>query len=289
MGSSRLTSGWLSILNPMPEGPEIKRAADEIARAIARQPLTAIFFAFEHLKPYEPILVHAQVWAVEPKGKAMLIRFQNQLNIYSHNQLYGKWLIQKANVYPPTNRQLRLAIQAQKKSALLYSASDINVLSDEQILLHPFLSRLGPDVLDDTTTLEQVQERFLDKRFQRRSLTGLLLDQGFLCGLGNYLRSEVLFFAKVHPSYRPVDCTPQQIQGLATGAIAVSRQSYTTKGITNNLEIAAQLKQQGYPYSAYRHYVFNRVGKPCFVCGTPILKEIAGGRRIYYCPNCQQG
>ncbi len=271
----------------MPEGPEIKQAADAVARAIVQTPLISISFAFEHLKPYEQTLVQEQIWAVQAKGKAMLIRFANQLNIYSHNQLYGKWYIQKANAYPNTNRQLRLAIHTQKKAALLYSASDIAVLADEDLAIHPFLSRLGPDVLDDATTLEEVHDRLLDKRFYRRGLTGLLLNQGFLCGLGNYLRSEVLFVARVHPSLRPVDCTPEQLQNLAAGAIAVSRQSYITKGITNDLTIAAQLKEQGFSRQQYRFYVFNRDGKPCYLCGTAIFKDIAGGRRIYYCPHCQ--
>lgn len=272
----------------MPEGPEIKQAAAAVARAIAHTPIVNISFAFERLKPYEPILVNEQIWAVQAKGKAMLIRFPNQLNIYSHNQLYGKWYIQNSGAYPTTNRQLRLAIHTAKQSALLYSASDIDVITDEQVAVHPFLSRLGPDVLDDATTVEQVQERFLDRRFYRRGLTSLLLDQGFLCGLGNYLRSEVLFVARVHPSRRPVECTPEQIMSLAEGAIAVSRQSYRTKGITNNLDIVAQLKQQGYTRQQYRFWVFNRDGKPCHICGTLILKDIAGGRRIYYCPHCQR-
>ena len=209
----------------MPEGPEIKQAADAVARAIVQQPLIHLSFAFERLQLYEEILVNEQIWAVQAKGKAMLIRFQNQLNIYSHNQLYGKWYIQKANTYPVTNRQLRLAIHTQKQSALLYSASDIDVITNDQIASHPFLSRLGPDVLDEATTVAQVRDRFLDKRFHRRGLVSLLLDQGFLCGLGNYLRSEVLFVAKVNPALRPIDCTPEQIDGLAAGAIAVSRQS----------------------------------------------------------------
>lgn len=271
----------------MPEGPEIKRAADEVARAIAHQSLTGMFFAFEHLKPFEPILSSDKVIAVQAKGKAMLIRFQNQLSIYSHNQLYGIWVIRSAHTYPSTNRQLRLAIHAQKKSALLYSASDIAVLTADQVAAHPFLSRLGPDVLDEATSLEQVQDRFLDKRFYRRGLIGLLLDQGFLSGLGNYLRSEVLFVAKVHPSLRPIDCSAEQLHQLAEAAITVSRQSYLTGGITNNLETAMRLKELGRSRRDYRHYVFNRQGKPCYVCGTPILKETAGGRRLYYCPLCQ--
>jgi len=36
----------------LPEGPEIRRAADELAAAIAGQQVTKLFFAFDHLKPY---------------------------------------------------------------------------------------------------------------------------------------------------------------------------------------------------------------------------------------------
>lgn len=271
----------------MPEGPEIKRAADEIAKAIAQRPVIEVFFAFDRLKPYEQELTGQAVIAVQPRGKALLIRFDNQLSIYSHNQLYGKWMIRSAYAYPNTNRQLRLAIHTEKKSALLYSASEIEVLEAEAIALHPFLSKLGPDVLDDATTVAEVVERLQDKRFCRRGFATLLLDQKFLCGLGNYLRSEVLFVAKVPPASRPVDCSPTQIMRLAEGAIALAQQSYLTKGITNDLKIVERLRQQGKRRYEYRHYVFNRQGKPCFVCGTEIVKASLGGRRCYYCPSCQ--
>jgi len=271
----------------MPEGPEIKRAADQIAKAIALQPVTELFFAFDHLKPYAKTLVGQRVLSVKPRGKALVIRFESPLNIYSHNQLYGIWMIRKPHDYPTTNRQLRLAIHNAKKSALLYSASDIAVFSDEELLYHPFLSKLGPDLLDEETTVEMVLARFADRRFQRRQLVSLLLDQQFLCGLGNYLRSEVLFVAGVHPSLRPGDCTAEQVLKLAQAAIALTRQSYETGGITNELTRVATLKQQGYKRYEYRHFVFGREGKPCFTCGTPILKEMLGGRRLYYCPQCQ--
>lgn len=271
----------------MPEGPEIKLAADKIAKAIIHQPIIEIFFAFDHLKPFEKILAAEQVVSVTPKGKALLIRFSNNLNIYSHNQLYGIWYIYAAKNYPLTNRQLRLAIHTPKKSALLYSASDIQVLSDDEIAVHPFLSRLGPDVLEETTTIIDVRDRFLNKRFLRRSLSALLLDQQFLCGLGNYLRSEILFVAGVYPAMRPIDCASSQITKLAEAAIALPRQSYKTKGITNDLTIANQLKAAGKPRRAYRHWVFGRDGQPCYICGTEIVKVIVSARRVYYCPNCQ--
>jgi endonuclease-8 len=272
----------------MPEGPEIRRAADEIARAITDQPVIEIFFAFEHLKPYESLLIGEVPVAVQARGKAMLIRFSNQLSIYSHNQLYGKWVIRKAYAYPQTTRQLRLAIHTAKKSALLYSASDIAVLTEADLSTHPFLSRLGLDVLDDSTTIAQVIQQFGDKRFHRRRLAGLLLDQQFLCGLGNYLRSEVLFVARVPAAYRPVDCSPEQVANLAEAAIALPHQSYNHRGITNDLHLAQYLKDAGKPRKDYRHWVFNRWGKPCYVCGTAIVKTVLAGRRLYYCPNCQK-
>ncbi|MGF1537694.1 MAG: endonuclease VIII [Elainellaceae cyanobacterium] len=271
----------------MPEGPEIRRAADKIAAAVANQPLTEVFFAFESLKPYESTLVQQKIAAVEPRGKAMLIRFDNHLNIYSHNQLYGKWMVRKAHSYPDTNRQLRLALHTARKSALLYSASDIEVIPDGDLGLHPFLSRTGPDVLDADTAPQQVSDRLQDKAFHRRQLATLLLDQHFLCGLGNYLRSEILFDAGVYPTCRPTDCSPEAIDRLGQSAIALPRRSYETGGITNDLERAMALKAEGQPRRAYRHYVFGREGKPCYRCGTAIIKETFGGRRCYYCPTCQ--
>ena len=271
----------------MPEGPEIRRAADKLEKAIAREPIAEIFFAFDHLKRYEEMLTGDRVLAIQTYGKAMVIRCASQLNIYSHNQLYGVWYIRKPYDYPPTNRQLRLAIHNSRRSALLYSASDIAVLRNDELLIHPFLSRLGPDVLDQSVTSEQLVARFLAKQFCRRGLPTLLLNQHFLCGLGNYLRSEVLFVARVHPTLRPIDCTPEQIIRLADAAIALSRQSYATAGITNDLQRVAELKQQGYKRSQYRFYVFSRDRLPCFVCGTEIRREMLGGRRLYYCPICQ--
>lgn len=272
----------------MPEGPEIKRAADDVAQAIAGRVATEVFFAFDHLKPYEEKLTGQKITAVEARGKAILVRFANGLNIYSHNQLYGRWIISPANTSPNTNRQLRLAIHNRHQSALLYSASDIEVLREDELDSHPFLSKLGPDLLDESVTIEHVVDRFMHKQFYRRRLTSLLLDQEFLAGMGNYLRSEVLFVAGVHPSLRPVDCSPHQIRELARAAVSLARQSYQTEGITNDLAVVERLREEGYNFDQYRFWVFNRGNEPCFKCGTPIIKDSAGGRRLYFCPTCQK-
>jgi endonuclease-8 len=271
----------------VPEGPEIRLAADAVAKAIAGRVAQEVCFAFEHLQRYEALLTGQRVTAVTSRGKAMLTQFENGYTIYSHNQLYGKWMVRSAYDYPDTNRQLRLAIHTEKKSALLYSASEIEVWPHDELDAHPFLSKLGPDLLDETTTQAQVAARFADDTFRRRRLTSLLLDQGFLAGLGNYLRSEALFVSKVHPSLRPMDLTPAQLDAIAAATLELTRQSYQTKGITNDVALAKQLKAEGQSYRDYRFWVFNRQERPCYTCGTPIVKETLGGRRLYYCPSCQ--
>lgn len=271
----------------MPEGPEIRQAADQLAAALVDQQVTDLYFAFEHLKPYESELIGQSVTAVRTRGKGMVMCFSNQLYLYSHNQLYGVWYVRKRHAYPATKRQLRLAIHTAKKSALLYSASEIEVLQPSALATHPFLSRIELDVLDEAVTVEQIAERFQDHRFYRRQLPILLLDQHFLGGLGNYLRSEILFVARVFPALRPVDCSPCQIAALSQAVLKVTHQSYVTKGITNDLETAMRLKAQGYKQGDYRHFVFNRDHQPCFICGATIVKVMLAGRRLYYCPHCQ--
>ena len=183
----------------MPEGPEIKRSADRIGKAIIGKPIERVFFAFEHLKKYQEAMKNQVITVVKPRGKALLMFFENDLIIYSHNQLYGRWYIKLAGNYPKTNRSLRLAIHTPKKSALLYSASDIEVLKPRELQSHPFLRKLGPDVLDEETTKQHIEERLRDRKYSGRQLGTLLLDQHFVAGLGNYLRCEILFSYWLEP------------------------------------------------------------------------------------------
>ncbi|MCG0041141.1 endonuclease VIII, partial [Escherichia coli] len=66
----------------MPEGPEIRRAADEVEKAIISLPVSEIWFAFPSLQHYEEVLTGARIKRVDTKGKAMLIRFDNGYTIY---------------------------------------------------------------------------------------------------------------------------------------------------------------------------------------------------------------
>ncbi len=272
----------------MPEGPEIRRAADIVAAAIEGKTAIEVSFGLPELQPWGARLSGQKISRIETRGKAMLTRFGNGYTIYSHNQLYGRWLCVPAGEWPQTNRSLRLAIKTDDQWALLYSASDIEVLENDKVAAHPFVSRLGPDVLDGTTTTTLIEERLLGRRYRNRRLGNFLTDQQFAAGLGNYLRCEILFTTRLSPARKPAELSEQEITSLAAAILELPRQSYSTEGITNRLDRAHQLMDAGSSFEDARFQVFRRAGKPCYRCGEAIIKAQSGGQACYFCPTCQQ-
>jgi endonuclease-8 len=271
----------------MPEGPEIRRAADRIARVLVGKPVVSIEFGLPELRRFRRRLEGRTVTAVDTRGKAMLTRFDNDLTLYSHNQLYGRWYTTRRPRLPDTGRSLRVALHTQTHSALLYSASDIEVLTPAAEARHSFLNRVGPDILDKALDTDKVVQRLEDKRFRNRSTGALYLDQGFLAGNGNYLRSEILHVARVHPEERPADIDGRRLRELARLTLVISRRSYRTRGITVTPMLDRALKDQGAGYEQRRFYVFGRAGKRCHHCGSRIEVTTVGSRRLYLCPSCQ--
>ena len=265
------------------------RVAGRIRRALGNQPLAEVWFAFEDLQPWSGRLEGQPLAAVQTLGKALLLKFADGTTIYTHNQLYGRWMFSAPDRRPDTGRQLRLALSTGKKSALLYSASEIDVLAADELENHPFIRRAGLDILSSGAGWAEVAEWISRPEFARRGLGHLLLDQSFLAGVGNYLRSEILFRAGLASARRLADLDVQAIEHLADAACEMMRRAAETGGITNDPGLAKRLKAAGWRRRDYRHYVFGRDGQACFECDGPIEKSTVSGRRLYYCPRCQPG
>ncbi|DAC27984.1 MAG TPA: endonuclease VIII, partial [Candidatus Poseidoniales archaeon] len=179
----------------MPEGPEIHRAANRIAKALVGKTLTDVEFHYKTVEGLEHFFLDKKVEYVKARSKGLLISVGDYV-MYSHNQLYGRWTVNRSTTKPkPTNRSLRVLFGNQKNTARLWSATDIEILEPWELPGHPYLAKLGPDVADLAVQYDDVLAQVSNPKFARRQLSGLMLDQGFLAGVGNYLRSEILFDA----------------------------------------------------------------------------------------------
>lgn len=271
----------------MPEGPEIWRTADALSEALKDQEINDLYFAFDELKEYESKLKNKKVKNVEARAKALLTYFEDDLVMYSHNQLYGKWMISEAGEEPDTNRSLRVAIHNGEQSAYLYSASEIEILNHQDVENHDYIKKLGPDVIHPKTNYSDIEAQYKSDKFKNRKLTTLLLDQSFISGIGNYLRSEIMFYAGVNPHHKLREYSEAEKEALAEATIKLSKRSYETGGITNDPGIVEALKREDATYGEYRHFVYNRTDDRCHKCGEVIEEDKTGGRKIYFCPNCQ--
>lgn len=271
----------------MPEGPEIQIACDKVARVVEGHTLTRVQIPWPALTEYEKRWTGRTIKKMEARGKALLFHFDCGDVLYTHNQLYGRWVTRRKPEQPKSNRTLRLAFYTDKGGAFLYSATDLEVLMPNELATHPYVGSLGPDILDSNLTPAKVKKRLLHKRFRNRQLASLYLDQSFLAGPGNYLRSEILFCAGLAPRAKPSQLSDEQLKTLAQETLKLSRRSYKTKGYTTDPALAEKLKEAGERRRSRRHYVFGRAGAPCRTCRTPIEKVAISSRSVFFCPECQ--
>ena len=271
----------------MPEGPEIRIEADRIETVLLDAVVEQAWFARADLQRRSRELAGRRVRAVETRGKALLTHFDNDLVLYTHNQLYGRWFVRPRGELPRTGRSLRVALHTARGSALLYSASSIELLELGALGEHPFLTRLGPDALSPALDWSTLAARLDDTAFRGRALGSLYLDQHFLAGIGNYLRSEILFFARLSPWRKPRELRRGERGRLARCSLAITQRAYRTRGVTNPPRRVATLKAAGERRGRYRFAVFGRDGRPCHECGTSIERVTFSSRRLYWCPSCQ--
>lgn len=271
----------------MPEGPEIRRAADSLADVLVDQTIVSIKFGLPGLRRETPRFKGHKVINIETRGKALLTHFEHGLSIYSHNQLYGIWKIIAGHKLPKSTRSMRLLLQTRSHSAILYSASDISVWPTADLENHPFLAKIGPDIMDSNLTWRDIAARLQQPGFAPKELAALYLDQSFLAGNGNYLRSEILHDAGLYHRRRPGELTRGQLGKLARSTLSISRRSYQTGGITLAPRLSGALQRQGLAREWRRFYVFGREDSPCYHCSQAIRRVEIGSRRLYFCPSCQ--
>ncbi|MDX1569812.1 MAG: endonuclease VIII [Xanthomonadales bacterium] len=273
----------------MPEGPEVKRDAARLDKVLSGHVAEQIQFGLPELQGPETELTGRTIGEVAARGKALLLHFEGGLSVYTHNQLYGRWFIKAAGERPKTGRQLRFRVETSTHAALLYSASEIEVWPTDQLDEQPYLARLGPDPLNGEVSVAELADYMATDPYRGRQLAGSLLDQGFVAGVGNYLRSDILFYAAIHPRARPKDLTPEQLHQLADSCIRIMRRAYRTRGVTNDAERVETLKAEGVRRRDYRHLAYGRDGEECYRCGETMVREDLGSRAIFFCPACQVG
>lgn len=148
------------------------------------------------------------------------------------------------------------------------------------------IQKLGPDPANVNTEAEK--RRFVERAYKKKTPIGLvLMDQSVIAGIGNVYRAEMLFRAELNP-HTPANEVSEEVLGelwddwahLLEIGITVG-QMITIDGLSGDDYLRALQHRDD------RHWVYKFEGTPCKRCGTNIVLEVFGARKLYWCPGCQ--
>jgi formamidopyrimidine-DNA glycosylase len=215
----------------------------------------------------------AKLLSSEARGKQMLFRFSKGAWLGVHLGMTGELRKESANFERGKHDHLVLR---QARQSLVFS--DPRLFG--RVLFHlgakepEWWSRLPAPLTSADFTLERMQA-FLHRR-ARSPLKGVLLQQEFFIGIGNWMADEILWRAKIHPR-------------RAVGRLSVADARTVWKAIRfvcrGALRVVAKDYSDPPPSWLFRHR-WEKGGR-CPKDGLELHRATIGGRTTAWCPECQ--
>jgi endonuclease VIII len=264
----------------MPEGDSIFRAARVLDRVLKGR----IVEKFESVLPalmrvnYDTPLAGRTIESVTARGKHLLMAFSGDLFLRTHMRMNGSWHIYRPDArWQRPARDMRILVAAENVVAVGFNIPVAEFLSSREIVRHRELGALGPDLLG--RSFDEIEARRRIVALPHDTIADVLLNQRVVAGVGNVLKSEILFVAATCPFERVADLTDAdigRILGVARELMAMSVRG-RRRQTTRSMDPRAML------------WVYGRGGLPCRRCGATIEFRKSGtdARVTYWCPRCQ--
>lgn len=293
----------------MPEGNEIHRWADRHNAAFAGKKLRVE--SPNGRFPDALALDNHELKRVLAKGKHLGYVFGKDRVLHVHLGRYGDWTegqmpltepkgALRLRMWPVGAKSRKDAVTPSKRhgwyssddgtSSLapseldwveLRGASACELWTDAQ--WHALLDRLGPDPLDGDNP-GPAFDRILSAK---TPVSVLLMDQSVLSGIGNIYRAELLYRQRLNPFLEGREVPLKSLKAMWRDSIPLLRAGMVDRRIVTTRPKDRPTKKAGTPLKEEAHYVYRRHNRPCFVCGTKILRQEIAGRSLYWCPACQ--
>jgi endonuclease VIII len=271
----------------MPEGDTIYRTAQALQRHLRGRVVTrfeSVFPALTRIDRDRP-LAGRTVEQVISRGKHILMTLTGDLVLHTHMRMHGSW-----HGYAPgvrwrlPARDMRVLVATAEFVAVGFNVPVAELLTSRELLRHQALRELGPDLMDEGFELEAAVQR---ARAQgRAAIADVLLNQRVVAGIGNVFKSEILFVTGTYPFAPASDVSDADLVRIMRVARDLLRANRSDRG---RLTPARGRRTRDSLDPDASLWVYERGGKPCRKCGTPIDSKKTGlnARVTYWCPRCQ--
>lgn len=201
----------------MPEGPEVLEYYQFIKPILMNNTITEIrVLSGKYLKKEVPGLERTGKFTVEEllvKGKCIFIKcsISGSFDLFAMSFTHGMtgwWDTER-------DKHSRIKLSIDDTHHLYYNDprnfGTVKVYTDHNAYLEA-QDALGPDVLDENTTFDLFYSRLLTK--PRSKIGAALLDQKLVSGIGNYMRCDILWLAKLHYTRTIGSLSTSELQAL---------------------------------------------------------------------------
>jgi len=275
----------------MPEGDTIFRAARTMHRVLAGR----IVVEFDCVYPIvtraaeRHAVVGRAVDSVTSRGKHLLLHFSSGLVLHTHMRMNGSW-----HLYPDGARwqrrrsDARVIVGCEGVVAVGFLVPVVELLTAREVARHEALRRLGPDPLAPSFGGGDAAEIARRVRAHGGAAIGdTLLNQRVVAGIGNVLRSEILFVARIDPFRAAARLSDQELTRIVETAQDLLAANVMTREATLSRSGGRRTTRSLDPDE--KLWVYGRGGRACRLCGASILSAKTGpdARIVYWCPGCQ--
>ena len=193
----------------MPEGPEVTIIAEGLNKLLKDKYILLLeidpksryakkspdgFLNFEQNLPIK-------VKSVQNKGKLIYWTFDKGIHAFQTLGMSGVWhefkkpncsfVLHYKNSLHPNSQIKQLYFMDQRHFATMK-------FIDNQKDFDTKLKSIGPDLLNDKNMNYQVFKKIMDKH-KEKNIVKVLMDQKYISGIGNYLKSEILYHSGINP------------------------------------------------------------------------------------------
>ena len=221
----------------MPEGPEVKLLVGQLNKLegkkitfadIKEGPTTGLNTFLRDL----PVRINS----IHCKGKLIWWELSKGWFIVNHMGMEGWWQLGEV----PEFWTIHIVIDGGDAWWQNFRFGKLEFTQDVDYLKNK-IGKLGWDPLGQTKPdWENIIKRF--RRHNRLALADVLLEQDILCGIGNYLRADIMWIAKVYPLVKVKDLKDKFLIKLTKIAQKYSREVY----------------KRGVPYLGGKFKVYNQ-------------------------------
>jgi formamidopyrimidine-DNA glycosylase len=282
----------------MPELPEVETVRADLEAMLRGKRIESVIAAPSRcmrvpggVAEVEVALLGTTIESVKRRGKHLIMAVDdgsaNPPVLVAHLGMSGWfWWLEDPGATPPKHTHLRLGFGEGTQLAYVdprtfgwFALSRRSSLEADI----PVLASLGPEPLAESFSSARLAG-LLARRSTR--IKPLLLDQGFIAGIGNIYSDEMLFRSGVRWDRAANSLSPEEIRRLHRAMRAVLREAIAARGSTLSDSQYRDVAGESGGFQS-SHAVYGRGGLACLTCGSEIQRARIGGRSTFFCPSCQ--